>query len=236
MTEEIFREDAYARSCQAAVMAVDARGIQLDRTVFYATGGGQPGDAGVLRLEDGRTIAIVEARRDRETGEHLHIPAEGEARPEVGGTVTAEIDWPRRHRLMRMPTAMHLLCALIPQGVTGGAVGEDKSRLDFDLPDTGLDKDRLSEELNRLIGEDHAVETRWISDAELASKPDLVRTMSVKPPTGGGRVRLVEIQGVDLQPCGGTHVARTGEIGRVSIGKIENKGKHNRRITLLLED
>jgi misacylated tRNA(Ala) deacylase len=150
--------------------------------------------------------------------------------------VTAEIDWPRRHRLMRMHTAMHLLCALIPQGVTGGAVGEDKSRLDFDLPDTVLDKDRLSEELNRLIGEDHAVETRWISDAELAAKPDLVRTMSVKPPTGGGRVRLVEIQGVDLQPCGGTHVACTGEIGRVSIGKIENKGKHNRRITLLLED
>ena len=236
MTEEIFRKDAYAKTCAATVTAIDGRGIQLDRTVFYATGGGQPGDAGTLRLGDGRSVAIVEARRDRESGDHLHVPAEGAPRPEVGAAVTAEIDWPRRHRLMRMHTAMHLLCALIPQGVTGGAVGEDKSRLDFDLPDTVLDKEQLTTALNRLIAEDHAVETRWITDAELAAKPDLVRTMSVKPPTGGGRVRLVEIQGVDLQPCGGTHVARTGEIGRVSIGKIENKGKHNRRIILLLED
>ncbi|WP_316977768.1 alanyl-tRNA editing protein [Shumkonia mesophila] len=236
MTEEIFRKDAYAKTCAATVTAIDGRGIQLDRTVFYATGGGQPGDAGTLRLGDGRSVAIVEARRDRESGDHLHVPAEGAPRPEVGAAVTAEIDWPRRHRLMRMHTAMHLLCALIPQGVTGGAVGEDKGRLDFDLPDTVLDKEQLTAALNRLIAEDHAVETRWITDAELAAKPDLVRTMSVKPPTGGGRVRLVEIQGVDLQPCGGTHVARTGEIGRVSIGKIENKGKHNRRITLHLED
>jgi misacylated tRNA(Ala) deacylase len=235
MTEEIFRNDAYARSCLAMVTAVDDRGIQLDRTVFYPTGGGQPGDAGVLRLGDGETVTIVEARRDRMTGEHLHVPAEGAPRPEVGATVTAEIDWSRRHRLMRMHTAMHLLCSLIPQGVTGGAVGEDKSRLDFDLPDTVLDKEQLTATLNRLVEEDYAVETRWIADAELAAKPDLVRTMSVKPPTGSGRVRLVAIQGVDLQPCGGTHVARTGEIGRISIGKIENKGKHNRRITLLLE-
>ncbi len=236
MTEAIFREDAYAKSCHATVTALDARGIQLDRTVFYATGGGQPGDAGVLRLADGRTVAIVETRRDRESGEHLHVPADGAQQPGIGEAVTAEIDWPRRHRLMRMHTAMHLLCALIPQGVTGGAVGEDKSRLDFDLPDTVLDKDRLTEELNRLVTEDHPVETRWITDAELAAQPDLVRTMSVKPPTGSGRVRLVEIRGVDLQPCGGTHVARTSEVGRISIGKIENKGKHNRRITLLLEE
>ncbi len=157
MTEEIFREDAYARSCAATVTAVDDRGIQLNRTVFYATGGGQPGDAGILRLGDGRTIAIVEARRDRESGDHLHVPAEGAPRPEVGAAVTAEVDWPRRHRLMRMHTAMHLLCALIPQGVTGGAVGEDKSRLDFDLPDTVLDKEQLTAALNRLIAEDHAV-------------------------------------------------------------------------------
>lgn len=236
MTEQIFREDAYAKSCQATVTAVDARGIQLDRTVFYATGGGQPGDVGVLRLGDGRTVAIIETCRDRENSDHLHVPADGAPQPEVGAAVTAEIDWPRRHRLMRMHTAMHLLCALIPQGVTGGAVGEDKSRLDFDLPDTVLDKDRMTEELNRLVGEDHPVKTRWITDAELAAKADLVRTMSVKPPTGSGRVRLVEIEGIDLQPCGGTHVAHTGEVGRVSIGKIENKGKHNRRITLLLED
>ena len=236
MTEELFRDDAYARTCGATVTAVDDRGIQLDRTVFYATGGGQPGDAGALRLADGRTIAIVETRRDRESGDHLHVPAEGAPRPAVGTAVTAEIDWQRRHRLMRMHTAMHLLCSLIPQGVTGGAVGEDRSRLDFDLPDTVLDKEGLAAALNRLIEEDHVVGTRWISDAELAAQPDLVRTMSVKPPIGAGRVRLVAIEGVDLQPCGGTHVARTGEVGRIAIGKIENKGKHNRRITLLLEE
>ncbi|MDX9861757.1 MAG: alanyl-tRNA editing protein [Rhodospirillales bacterium] len=236
MTEEIFRNDAYARSCTATVTASDDRGIQLDRTVFYATGGGQPGDVGVLRLGDGRTVVVAETRRDRESGEHLHVPADNAPRLEVGTVVTAEIDWPRRHRLMRMHTAMHLLCSLIPQGVTGGAVGEDKSRLDFDLPDTLLDKEHLTAALNRLVEEDRTIETRWITDAELAAQPELVRTMSVKPPSGGGRVRLVAIEGVDLQPCGGTHVARTGEIGRVSIGKIENKGKHNRRITLFLED
>jgi misacylated tRNA(Ala) deacylase len=236
MTEEVFREDAYVRTCEARVTAVDERGIQLDRTVFYATGGGQPGDVGVLRLDDGRIVAITDTRRDRATGEHLHVPAEGALQLEPGVAVTAEIDWLRRHRLMRMHTAMHLLCALIPQGVTGGAVGEDKSRLDFDLPDTVLDKDQLTAALARLVAEDHLVAIRWISEAELAAQPELVRTMSVKPPTGSGRVRLVAIEGVDLQPCGGTHVARTGEVGRVSIGKIENKGKHNRRITILLED
>lgn len=236
MTEEIFRQDAYAKTCEATVTAVDERGIQLDRTVFYATGGGQPGDSGMLRLADGRAVPIVDTRRDRDTGEHLHIPAEGVVLPDVGTPLVAEIDWKRRHRLMRMHTAMHLLCALIPQGVTGGAVGEDKSRLDFDLPDAVLDKDRLTDDLNRLIAGDQAVTMRWITDAELAAQPDLVRTMSVKPPSGTGRVRLIAIGDVDLQPCGGTHVARTGEIGRVAIGKIENKGKHNRRIHLLLEE
>lgn len=236
MTEEIFRQDAYAKSCEATVTAVDGRGIQLDRTVFYATGGGQPGDTGTLRLADGRAVPIVEARRDRETGEHLHVPADGAPLPAVGDCITAEIDWPRRHRLMRMHTTMHLLCALIPQGVTGGAVGEDKSRLDFDLPDTVLDKDRLTDDLNRLIAADHPVSTRWITDAELAAQPDLVRTMSVRPPADQDRVRLVEIAGVDLQPCGGTHVARTGEIGRIVVGKIESKGSRNRRINLRFAD
>lgn len=236
MTEEIFRQDAYAKTCEATITAADERGIQLDRTVFYATGGGQPGDSGMLRLADGRAVPIVDTRRDRDTGEHLHIPAEGAALPDVGTPLVAEIDWKRRHRLMRMHTAMHLLCALIPQGVTGGAVGEDKSRLDFDLPDAVLDKDRLTDDLNRLIAGDQAVSMRWITDAELAAQPDLVRTMSVKPPSGTGRVRLIAIGDVDLQPCGGTHVAQTGEIGRVVIGKIENKGKHNRRIHLLLEE
>lgn len=236
MTEEIFRQDAYAKTCEATVTAADERGIQLDRTIFYATGGGQPGDVGILRLADGGEVPIVETRRDRETGEHLHVPAEGTGLPAVGTAVVAAIDWPRRHRLMRMHTTMHLLCALIPQGVTGGAVGADKSRLDFDLPDVVLDKDGLTEGLNRLIAGDHPVTTRWITAAELAAQPDLVRTMSVKPPSGSGQVRLVAIGDVDLQPCGGTHVARTGEIGRARVGKIENKGKHNRRIHLLLED
>lgn len=236
MTEEIFRNDAYAKRCEATVTVVGEQGVQLDRTVFYATGGGQPGDTGILRLADGRELAVVDTRRDRETGAHWHVLAEGAALPEVGTPLVAEIDWDRRYRLMRMHTTMHLLCALIPRGVTGGAVGADKSRLDFDLPDAVLDKDGLTEALNRLIAGDHAVTTRWITDAELAAQPELVRTMSVKPPTGSGRVRLVAIGDVDLQPCGGTHVARTGEIGRAVVGKIENKGKHNRRIHLLLED
>jgi len=236
MTVEIFREDSYARQCRTTVVAADDRGIQLDRTVFYATGGGQPGDSGVLRLDDGRSVPIGETRRDRETGEHLHVPTEGTPPPAVGAAVTAAIDWERRYRLMRMHTAMHLVCSLIPQGVTGGAVGETKSRLDFDLPDTVIDREWLEGEVNRLVAADRAVAFRWITDEELAAHPELVRTMSVKPPTGAGRVRLVSIEGVDLQPCGGTHVARTGEIGRLEIGKIENKGKHNRRVNILLVD
>jgi len=235
LTQEIFREDAYAKRCEAVVSAAGENGIELDRTVFYAAGGGQPGDTGALVRADGSRLVIVETRRDRETGAHLHIPADGEPLPEAGETVTAEIDWDRRHRLMRMHTAMHLLCSLVPEGVTGGSVGETKSRLDFNLPDRTLDKERLTEDLNRLVAGDHGVSTRWITEEELAAQPDLVRTMSVKPPTGSGKVRLVSIEGVDLQPCGGTHVARTGEIGRVSIGKIENKGRHNRRVNILLE-
>lgn len=216
--------------------SVDEGGIQLDRTVFYPMGGGQPGDTGVLRLSDGREVLIRDTRWDREKGAHLHIPAEETDLPAVGDAVTAEIDWPRRHRLMRMHTAMHLLCSLIPEGVTGGAVGAEKSRLDFNLPGQTLDKEWLEENLNRLVSEDHVVSESWITDEELAAQPELVRTMSVKPPTGAGRVRLVQVAGVDLQPCGGTHVRSTSEIGRLRIAKIENKGKHNRRVNLVLEE
>jgi len=236
LTQEIFRDDAYARSCEATVTAVGEQGIELDRTVFYPTGGGQPGDRGVLRLSDGREVPLLETRMNRESGSVLHVPAEGSGLPAVGESVVAEIDWERRHRLMRMHTTMHLLCSIIPEGVTGGSVGEEKSRLDFNLPDRIPDKEELTAKLNDLVAGDHAVGMRWITDEELAAQPELVRTMSVKPPTGAGRVRLVEIEGVDLQPCGGTHVARTAEIGRVRIGKIENKGKQNRRINILLED
>lgn len=235
MTEELFREDAYLTSCTATVVAVtDRGGIELDRTVFYPTGGGQPGDSGTLTLSDGSAISIATTLKDRETGQHLHIPGEGEALPEVGTTVEAAIDWETRHKYMRMHSAMHLLCALVDGGVTGGQVGTEKSRLDFDLPDTNVDKDALEAKLNALVEADHPTGAKWITDAELDENPDLVRTMSVAPPRGSGKVRLLEIKGVDLQPCGGTHVARTGEIGKLRVGKIENKGKHNRRINLHL--
>ena len=236
MTEEIFRDDSYAKSCAATVVSVDEDGIELDRTVFYATGGGQPGDVGVLRKADGQEIQIEDTRKSRESGRHVHVPVEGSPALGVGEQVVAEIDWHRRHRLMRMHTALHLLCSAVEGGVTGGQIGADKSRLDFDLQDTTLDKEAIAAELNRLVSEDKPLSTSWISDEEMAANADLVRTMSVKPPSGSGRVRLMEIEGIDLQPCGGTHVARTGEIGPLRVGKIENKGKHNRRINIHLVD
>jgi len=236
MSEEIFRDDAYAKSCEAKVVSVSEAGIELDRTVFYPTSGGQPGDTGVLRLAGGATIRIADARKDRGTGIHLHIPEDGGHGLKPGDSVTAEIDWERRHRLMRMHSCMHLLCSIIEGEVTGGQVGEIKSRLDFNLPDTQLDKEAITAELNRLIERDAPLTVTWITDDELEAKPELVRTMSVRPPSGAGKVRLMEIEGIDLQPCGGTHVARTGEIGRVRVGKIENKGRQNRRINLHLEE
>jgi misacylated tRNA(Ala) deacylase len=234
MTELVFRDNAYAKSCAATVIAADPSGIRLDRTVFYAESGGQPGDIGVLIPASGAPIVIVDSKKGAAPDEVLHIPAEGTALPSPGTAVTAEIDWERRHRLMRMHTCLHLLCAVVTGDVTGGQVSDGKGRLDFNLPNTQLDKDHITAELNRLIQEDHAVRPRWVGDDELAAKPDLVRTMSVKPPTGQGRVRLLDIEGVDLQPCGGTHVARTSEIGRVEVTKIENKGRQNRRINLAL--
>lgn len=236
MTEEIFRQDAYVKQCEARVTAVDEAGIHLDRTVFYPMGGGQPGDTGVLRLRDGREIVISDTRKDAASGDIVHIPeAEVEAGLE-GQQVEARIDWARRHRLMRMHTLMHLLCAVIPAGVTGGSIRDGSGRLDFDLPESTLDKEHVTAELNRLVEENHPVSARWISDSELAENPELVRTMSVKPPMGTGKVRVLEVAGVDLQPCGGTHVAATSEIGRVRVRKIEKKGKHNRRVNLEFAD
>lgn len=232
----LFRDDAYLQECTATVTAADETGIRLDRTVFYPMGGGQPGDIGQLILADGGVIEIVDALKGETINEVRHIPAPGSELPAVGATVVARIDWPRRHRLMRMHTCLHLLCALIKGDVTGGQVGDGKGRLDFNLPDLALDKERLTADLNKLIAGDHPVQARWISDAEMAAKPELVRTMSVKPPSGQGKVRLLDIVGVDLQPCGGTHVARTGEIGRAEISKIENKGKMNRRVNITLLD
>ncbi len=235
-TEPLFRDDAYAKSCDATVLSTDDAGIRLDRTVFYPMGGGQAGDTGVLRLGDGHEIAIADTRKGELHDEILHIPAPDAALPAPGAKVSAEIDWARRHRLMRMHTCLHLLCAVIEGDVTGGSIGDGKGRLDFNLPDTQLDKDEIAAALNKLIEADHPVEPRWVADEELESNPQLVRTMSVKPPTGSGRVRLLDIAGVDLQPCGGTHVRRTGEIGPVRVTKIENKGRQNRRINIAFAD
>jgi misacylated tRNA(Ala) deacylase len=236
MTELLFRDDGYLRSCVARVIAADERGIRLDRTVFYPTSGGQPGDTGVLRLATGQAITVVDTVKGGGTDEVIHIPAPGSMLPGPGMEVTAEIDWERRYRLMRMHTCLHLLCSIVPGAVTGGQVSDGRGRLDFDVPGSSLDKEMLSGRLNALIGEAHPVGPRWISDAELAAQPELVRTMSVKPPSGMGRVRLIEISGIDLQPCGGTHIRSTAEIGPVAVTKIENKGKQNRRVILALAE
>jgi misacylated tRNA(Ala) deacylase len=236
MTELLFRDDGYLRSCAARVIAADPRGIRLDRTVFYPMGGGQPGDMGVLRLPAGQEIAIVDTIKGELPDEVVHIPAPGSALPEPGAELVAEIDWERRYRLMRMHTCLHLLCSIVPGAVTGGQVSDGKGRLDFDVPGSSLDKETLSQRFNALIAEARPVGPRWITDAELAAQPELVRTMSVKPPSGIGRVRLIEIAGVDLQPCGGTHIHNTSEIGPVAVAKIENKGKQNRRVMLAFAD
>ncbi|MFZ6761127.1 alanyl-tRNA editing protein [Pseudoroseomonas sp. WGS1072] len=237
MTELLFRETPYARDCAARVLAAGPEGVVLDRTVFYAQGGGQPGDVGRLAWAGG-TMAVANAVKGPE-GTVLHLPAEGADLPAPGTEVTVALDWGRRHRLMRMHTSLHLLCSLIPgAGVTGGQIGVERSRLDFDLAEPPT-KEWLSERLTALAAADHAVSERWISDAELEANPSLVRTLSVQPPRGSGRVRLVCIGDpaapVDLQPCGGTHVARTGEIGPVTVSKLENKGRQNRRVYLTLE-
>ena len=232
MTELLFRDDAYLRSCAARVIGIDGRGIRLDRTVFYPMGGGQPGDTGQLRLSSGETIEIVDSVKGDGSDDVIHVPALGATLPLAGAELMAEIDWERRHRLMRMHTCLHLLCAVVPGAVTGGQVADGRGRLDFDVPGSSLDKDAITARLNELTTAGYPVAPRWISDDELAAQPDLVRTMSVNPPTGSGRVRLMEIAGIDLQPCGGTHVANVGEIGRVAVTKIENKGRQNRRINV----
>src|SRR5581483_9126083 len=235
MTEQLYRADAYRRDCTARVLAVNDRGgIVLDRTVFYAAAGGQPGDKGSFAIENGGACPIATTVYDADKTTIVHVPSEGSTLPSPGQTVRAEIDWETRHRLMRMHTCLHLLCALVKFPVTGGQVNPDDSRLDFDIEDaSAVDKEMLTEKLNALVAANHPVSERWITDAELEANPQLVRTMAVKPPMGTGQVRLVVIGeggSVDLQPCGGTHVRNTGEIGPVVVTKIEKKGKLNRRI------
>ncbi len=235
-TECLFRDDSYLQECAARVVAVTEQGgIVLDRTVFYANSGGQPGDTGALTTADGRTVPIANAvYTDAAKTEIAHVPAAGAPALSVGDAVSAAIDWDRRHARMRMHTALHLLSAVLPYAVTGGSVGEAESRLDFDIPEAGLDKDAITAKVNEMIASDAAVSDRWISDAELEANPGLVKTMSVKPPMGTGRVRLIEIAGLDLQPCGGTHVRTTAEIGPVRVTQIEKKGKQNRRVRIAL--
>jgi len=235
-TQLLFRDDAYLAQAEATVEAVTERGaIVLDRTVFYATGGGQPGDSGSLTLADGRSVVIGIAIYDPEDKSRiLHVPVEGQPLPAPGDVVTLALDWDRRLKRMRIHTALHLLSVVLAYPVTGGSIGDGDGRLDFDIPEGGLDKVEIAEKLNALIAREADVTMRWITDDELDANPGLVKTMSVKPPRGSGRVRLVAIGDIDLQPCGGTHVRNTAEIGLVAVTDIEKKGKQNRRVRIAL--
>jgi misacylated tRNA(Ala) deacylase len=234
VTEKLFLADAYSREAVAEIISADARGIVLSATPFYAQGGGHPGDVGQIILANGDAIAIVNTVYDADRSTILHQPAEGALRPAIGEKATARLDWLRCYARMRAHTALRLLTAVLPYPVTGGSVGDGEGRLDFDSGDAVLDKADIEARLNALIARDAPVSTRWISDAELEANPGLVKTLSVKPPMGSGRVRLVEVDGIDLQPCGGTHVARTSEVGRASVTQIEKKGKINRRVRIVL--
>ena len=234
-TELLFRGDAYLRESPGRVVAVTAEGaVVLDRTLCYAQGGGQPGDLATLIRADGSEVAVANTVYGADKTTVLHQLAPGAAVPSVGEAVTLRLDWARRYPRMQAHTALHLLSVVLPYPVTGGSVGDGEGRLDFDIQDAGLDKAELTARLQELVSRDAPVSERWITDAELDANPGLVKTMSVKPPRGSGRVRLVEIEGIDLQPCGGTHVRRTGEIGPVAITEIEKKGKQNRRVRIRL--
>jgi len=239
MTAKLFLENSYQKDFEAQVTAIGENGVQFDKTIFYAMSGGQPGDTGVLHIAN-QNIPVVTTKKGESHEDVWHVLGEGAPSLNVGDTVRGEIDWATRHKHMRMHTCLHLLCSLVEGDVTGGSIGADKGRLDFNVTADAIDKDALTQKLNDLIKQDHPVSTEWITDAELDANPQLIRTMSVKPPSGGGRIRLVRIgtkeNTVDLQPCGGTHVKSTGEIGAVTIQKVENKGKQNRRISLVFAE
>jgi misacylated tRNA(Ala) deacylase len=227
-TEALFQRDAYLRNCTARVVQIRDDGVVLDRTVFYPLGGGQPGDTGLLRRADGREWPVVDTRKGEE-GRILHRLDAGGEPPAIGDDVEAVLDWDRRYAHMRMHSCLHLLGSVLRYGVTGGHIESDKGRLYIDTHYEN-DRDGVTAAINALIDADHRVGSRWITNEELDRQPELVRTMSVQPPRGVGRIRLLDIEGVDLQPCGGTHVTRTGEIGRVLVPKVESKGRHNRRV------
>ncbi|WP_378951866.1 alanyl-tRNA editing protein [Mesorhizobium sp. ANAO-SY3R2] len=235
-TEAVFREDAYLRETEANVIGINDRGgIILDRTIFYATSGGQPGDSGSLMRDDGDSISVAATITGESKDEIIHVPALEQAVPQIGERLKLSIDWPRRHLLMRMHAACHLLTVICPYPITGASVNEEDSRVDFDIPDAGFSKEDVTARLMELVRSDHPIYTRWISDDELAANPTLVKSKNVRPPSGKGKIRLVCIgdnASIDSQPCGGTHVATTGEIGEIHIGKIEKKGRENRRFRI----
>ncbi len=233
-TELLFRCDAYLRSATARVVAAHEHGIELDRTIFYPLGGGQPGDRGALVRANGERIAITDTRKGEASGSVMHVPAPGGSRLEPGECLTLELDWERRYALMRLHTALHLLSCVIVAPVSGGNIAPDKARLDFDIDMSRLDAGHIERETNALIASGLATETVWITDAELDAQPELVKTMSVRPPRGVGRVRLVRIAGIDLQPCAGTHVRNIAEIGGIHVTRIRNEGKRNKRVEIVL--
>ena len=235
-TRKAFLDDAYLTACEGKVVAINERGgIILDCTNFYATSGGQPGDSGHLERADGSKIAIATTVNGSDKSEIVLVPAEGEPLPEVGETVTGHIDWERRYKLMRMHTACHILSVVCPYPITSANVGEEESRVDFDIPEAGVTKEDVTAKMMRIVAADHPVHASWISEAELDANPDIVKSKNVRPPRGAGRIRLVAIgenASVDSQPCGGTHVLATGEVGEIHIGKIEKKGRENRRFRI----
>ena len=233
-TELQFREDAYLKSSTAQVVAVTARGITLDRTIFYPLGGGQPGDVGALVRPNGERIPIVDTRKGEAPDSVLHVSAPDAPGLQAGESLELEIDWQRRYSLMRLHTALHLLSCVVVAPVSGGNIAPDRGRLDFDIDMSKLDAQRIERETNALIASGVDTETVWITDTELDAQPDLVKTMSVQPPRGVGRVRLLRIPGIDLQPCGGTHVRNIGEIGGIRVVRIRNEGKRNKRVEIAL--
>ena len=233
-TEALFRNDAYLKTATAHVVAVHERGIELDRTIFYPQGGGQVGDTGSIVRDNGERIAIIDTRKGDALDSVVHVPGAGMAGPAIGEAVTLELDWDRRYALMRLHTALHVMSCVVVAPVTGGNISPDKGRLDFDIDMSLLDAERIERETNALVARGIATETVWITDEELDARPELVKTMSVQPPRGAGRVRLLSIPGIDLQPCGGTHVANIAEIGGIRVLKIRSEGRRNRRVEIAL--
>jgi misacylated tRNA(Ala) deacylase len=235
MTELLFRDDAYLKTATARVVAVRDGKVELDRTIFYPLGGGQPGDTGFLIRDNGDRVAVTDTRKGESPGGVAHFLASGAALPEPGEAVDLEIDWDRRYALMRLHTALHVMSAIVVAPVTGGNIAPDKARLDFDIDMMLLDPERITKGTNELIARGVATETVWITDEELDARPELVKTMSVQPPRGAGRIRLLRIPDIDLQPCGGTHVANIAEIGGIQVLRIRNEGKRNKRVEIALK-